>query len=41
VETRADAQVLQAMQVGAMQGYLFGAPTVRPSWDEDAARKTA
>ena len=41
VETAEDAAFLQANGVGAMQGYLFGAPTVRPVWIEEKARKRA
>jgi EAL domain-containing protein (putative c-di-GMP-specific phosphodiesterase class I) len=41
VETAEDAAFLQANGVGGMQGYLFGAPTVRPAWMEDKARKRA
>jgi EAL domain-containing protein (putative c-di-GMP-specific phosphodiesterase class I) len=32
VETMADAEYLQALGVDCLQGYLFGAPTVRPAW---------
>jgi EAL domain-containing protein (putative c-di-GMP-specific phosphodiesterase class I) len=32
VETVADAEWLQAAGIDCMQGYLFGAPTVRPAW---------
>ncbi|QYK42316.1 MAG: EAL domain-containing protein [Paracoccaceae bacterium] len=39
VETPEDAAWLQAEGIGAMQGYLFGAPTVRPAWAEDQARR--
>ncbi len=41
VETAEDAAFLQAHGIGCMQGYLFGAPTVRPAWIEEAARKRA
>ena len=41
VETPEDAAWLQAAGIGCMQGYLFGAPTVRPLWAEDAASKIA
>ncbi len=41
VETEEEARFLRKLQVGAMQGYLFGAPTVRPPWAEKAARKRA
>ncbi|WP_050528051.1 EAL domain-containing protein [Pseudorhodobacter aquimaris] len=32
VETVEDAEWLQAAGIDCMQGFLFGAPTVRPSW---------
>jgi len=32
VETAAEAACLQAMGVDCLQGYLFGAPTVKPEW---------
>jgi EAL domain-containing protein (putative c-di-GMP-specific phosphodiesterase class I) len=41
VETPEDAAFLQAAGIGCMQGYLFGAPTVRPAWDEKAQRRSA
>ena len=41
VETAEDAAFLQANGVDCMQGYLFGAPTVRPSWMEEPGRKRA
>jgi EAL domain-containing protein (putative c-di-GMP-specific phosphodiesterase class I) len=41
VETPADAAFLQSLGIGAMQGYLFGEPTIRPAWAEDAARRRA
>ena len=41
VETVEDANFLQANGIGCMQGYLFGAPTVRPAWMEDRSRKRA
>jgi EAL domain-containing protein (putative c-di-GMP-specific phosphodiesterase class I) len=41
VETAEDAAFLQANGIGCMQGYLFGAPTVRPSWIEEQARRRA
>jgi EAL domain-containing protein (putative c-di-GMP-specific phosphodiesterase class I) len=46
VETKAEAEVLCAMGVDCMQGYLFGAPTVKPSFasktnDAPAQQKTA
>jgi EAL domain-containing protein (putative c-di-GMP-specific phosphodiesterase class I) len=41
VETPEDAMWLQSAGIGAMQGYLFGAPTVRPAWAEEPARRSA
>lgn len=41
VETPEDAAFLQAEGVGCMQGYLFGAPTVRPAWEEKPQRRSA
>lgn len=41
VETVAEAQWLQAAGIGCMQGYLFGAPTVRPDWGNDRRDKSA
>jgi EAL domain-containing protein (putative c-di-GMP-specific phosphodiesterase class I) len=35
VERVEDAEWLQAAGIGCMQGYLFGAPTVRPVWLEE------
>jgi len=32
VETAAEADCLRALGVDCLQGYLFGAPTVRPDW---------
>jgi EAL domain-containing protein (putative c-di-GMP-specific phosphodiesterase class I) len=39
VESVADAQWLQSAGIGCMQGYLFGAPTVRPDWGNDRRDK--
>lgn len=39
VETAADAEMLAALGVNAMQGYYFGAPTIVPPWTTPAARK--
>ena len=40
VETPQEAECLRAMGVDCLQGYLFGAPTVRPVWQtSDAPRK--
>lgn len=41
VENVADAEWLQAAGIGCMQGYLFGAPTVRPTWVEERKQKSA
>ncbi|CUH75126.1 EAL domain-containing protein [Tropicibacter naphthalenivorans] len=42
VETQADADVLRALGVDCLQGYLFAAPTVNPPWrDEQKLRKSA
>ncbi|WP_284325761.1 EAL domain-containing protein [Cypionkella aquatica] len=41
VETQAEAQMLQTMGVDCMQGYLFGAATLKPAFDINAARKSA
>lgn len=41
VETAFEAQMLQTMGVDCMQGYLFGAATLKPAFDRNAARKTA
>ena len=32
VETIEDAEFLMTLGVDCLQGYLFGAPTVRPPW---------
>ncbi len=43
VETEKDARFLAANGIDCMQGYLFGAPTVRPGWatGESARRRAA
>ena len=41
VETAAEAQMLQTMGVDCMQGYLFGAATLKPAFDRNSAPKTA
>ncbi|MFT7057777.1 MAG: EAL domain-containing protein (putative c-di-GMP-specific phosphodiesterase class I) [Pseudorhodobacter sp.] len=41
VETVEDATWLQHAGIGCMQGYLFGAPTVRPYWVQDGSLKRA
>ena len=40
VETPEEAACLQALGVDCMQGYLFGAPTVKPAWLQENLRKT-
>ena len=39
VESEPEAAVLRAMGADCLQGYLFGAPTVRPFWARDEARR--
>jgi EAL domain-containing protein (putative c-di-GMP-specific phosphodiesterase class I) len=39
IETEAEATVLRAMGVDCLQGYAFGAPTVRPAFAEAARRQ--
>lgn len=41
VETRAEAECLQAMGVDCMQGFLFGAPTIKPAWAMAEDRRKA
>lgn len=41
VETADEAAWLAALGVDMMQGYVFGAPSVRPVWAEQEARRTA
>ncbi len=41
VETPAEAQALTQIGVDAMQGYLIGAPTVRPAFLQSGAQKSA
>lgn len=41
VETEADAAWLTALGVDMLQGYAFGAPTVRPRWMADGSQKIA
>jgi len=40
VETIEDAEFLVSVGVDCLQGYLFGAPTVRPPWVSTETRKT-
>ena len=39
VEEVADAEWLRGIGIDCLQGYLFGAPTVKPDWLKTAARK--
>jgi EAL domain-containing protein (putative c-di-GMP-specific phosphodiesterase class I) len=41
VETPAEAELLRGLGVDCLQGYLFGAPSMRPDWAEAAARRSA
>ncbi|SHF28929.1 EAL domain, c-di-GMP-specific phosphodiesterase class I (or its enzymatically inactive variant) [Ruegeria intermedia] len=41
VETREDAEFLVASGVDCLQGFLFGAPSVKPPWEQESAEKTA
>lgn len=41
VETAAEAQVLQKLGVDCLQGFLFGAATLKPAFETAAARKSA
>ena len=41
VETVEEANQLRAMGVDCLQGYLFGAPSVKPVWTRENHRKTA
>lgn len=41
VETCEDAEFLVSIGVDCLQGYLFGAPTVRAPWVEDIKRRSA
>ena len=41
VETVEDAEILRVMGVDCLQGYLFGAPTMKPVFAQKAARKSA
>lgn len=41
VETVAEAECLRAMGVDCQQGYLFGAPTLKPDWADPSLRKSA
>jgi len=41
VETQAEADFLAALGVDCLQGYLFGAPSLRPLWDEAGDRRRA
>ena len=39
VESKPDAEFLVSIGVDCLQGYLFGAPTVRPPWREKSAAR--
>jgi len=39
VESREDAEFLVSIGVDCLQGFLFGAPTVRPPWIEDLTNR--
>ncbi|MDH2326487.1 EAL domain-containing protein [Cereibacter sp. SYSU M97828] len=39
VETVEEAEFLRALGVDCLQGYLFGAPSTRPAWAEDARKR--
>ena len=41
VESRADAEFLEALGIDCMQGYYFGAPTTMPPWHTLAEEKRA
>lgn len=41
VETPAEAEVLQKMGVDCLQGYLFGAPSLKPAFEMEELRVTA
>jgi EAL domain-containing protein (putative c-di-GMP-specific phosphodiesterase class I) len=41
VETVAEAECLRALGVDCQQGYLFGAPTLKPDWADASLRKSA
>ncbi|MDP5217469.1 EAL domain-containing protein [Ruegeria sp. 2205SS24-7] len=41
VETEEDARFLVETGVDALQGYLFGAPSVNPPWQSDSQRRRA
>lgn len=41
VETREDAEFLVASGVDCLQGFLFGAPTVKPPWEQENDAKAA
>ena len=40
VETREDAEFLISIGIDCLQGYLLGAPTIRPPWIEELSRKS-
>nr|MDJ0821170.1 EAL domain-containing protein [Paracoccaceae bacterium] len=41
VEAAADAQYLTQIGIDCMQGYYFGAPTIRPHWSSTGGARKA
>jgi EAL domain-containing protein (putative c-di-GMP-specific phosphodiesterase class I) len=41
VETRQDAEFLTSIGIDCLQGFLFGAPTVRPPWIPERSRRAS
>lgn len=41
VETPAEAETLISLGADCLQGYLFGAPSTRPSWSKTSSRRVA
>ena len=41
VQDAADVAFLQSIGIDCLQGYLFGVPTISPSWRQEDARQTA
>lgn len=40
VENKEDVAFLQSIGIDCLQGYYFGAPTIRPPWHKEVAEKT-
>ena len=40
VETKQDAEFLVASGVDCLQGFLFGAPSVKPPWKAEKTQET-